>query len=418
MVSQRDIRIDNSRTQGGISRLGATKPSGETYSFQPNDTFPKGTVGSSTGIFTTGGQKVGAGAVAAQPTERTVVKDGRTYTYRNGKLVNVSQGYQDVNARNEFAATQQAAKDFAAQNPDTSGADLSTGGGVPKGVQTLTDALIARLQGGGYGSQYQPAIDTLQGLLEADKASLASQGYMAPVTALQGQLDKMYGLSQKGITDANAALLNYLTANMSNPFANVQAQTATLQPGFADLLATQGVSGEPIANEAAAAREAAQTAGGQFQNLLNVMSSLQSAGLGSLKNEAALQNQYANQALEAQKAAYGQQLLGQGEALRKDLADQIRKNTTDISALLGQKSSAKETLQGQLIDLIAKGGKVSPSVMKDIFGTDVTSETKGSTEYGSFKEALKAMHPNFKGTVADAKKKFPKLAASFSPKKK
>jgi hypothetical protein len=261
---------------------------------------------------------------------------------------------------------------------------------------------------------------------------------------MQGQLSNLYGQAQGNIGAANTALMNYLAQNMTNPFANVQAQTGVADPALAGLLEQQGVSGEPLQAEVAAAREAAQVGGGQFQNLLNVMSGLQTAGLQSRQSEQGLANLFAQQALEANKAGYGQQLLGKGEELRQGLEQQIRDDSALLAGLQGKKGSSKETLQGQLIELLGKGGKVDKGTLTSIFGTadqkdastkteetsQVTGKTKGKAatraqavkqapkNYGTFNKAVKAMHPNFKGSIAEAKKKFPKLAASFQPKKK
>jgi|LakMenEpi03Aug12_release.lakeMendotaPanAssembly.Ray.scaffolds.fasta_scaffold34067_3 hypothetical protein len=415
---------------------------------------PKPPKKNSTGVYTTGGMPAGAqnvlrgsvrGAGTPVISDKKVTKDGRTYTYRGGQLMGVSTTPQEIESRNVFAGTNQAAQDFADQTPDYTGANLSTGGsGVAPGVQSATDALIAALRGGSYGQEYDPSIGALEGLLGTNRASLQSGAYMAPVTAMQGQLSNLYGQAQGNIGAANTALMNYLAQNMTNPFANVQAQTGVADPALAGLLEQQGVSGEPLQAEVAAAREAAQVGGGQFQNLLNVMSGLQTAGLQSRQSEQGLANLFAQQALEANKAGYGQQLLGKGEELRQGLEQQIRDDSALLAGLQGKKGSSKETLQGQLIELLGKGGKVDKGTLTSIFGTadqkdastkteetsQVTGKTKGKAatraqavkqapkNYGTFNKAVKAMHPNFKGSIAEAKKKFPKLAASFQPKKK
>ena len=386
-----------------------------------------------TGVYTTGGkpagsQNVTAGSARGAGTpviaDKKVTKGGRTYTYRQGRLVGVSTAPKEIESRNVAAATNQAKSDYEAQVEDTSGANLSTGGGVKPGVQNATDALIAALRGGGYGQEYDQPIGALQGLLGTNRASLESKGYMDPVTALQGQLRTMYDQSLGNIGSANTALMSYLAQNMTNPFANVQAQNAVADPVLAGLLEQQGVSAEPLQGEVAAAREAAQLGGGQFQNLLDVMSGLQSAGLQSRQAEQGLANLFAQQALEANRAGYGQQLLGRGEELRQGLEDQIREDAALLAGLQGKKGAAKETLQGQLIGLLAEGGKVDKGTLKSVFGADVTDKSKDKTasvkksasQYDTFGQAVKAMHPNFKGSLAQAKKKFPKLAASFKKK--
>lgn len=380
-----------------------------------------------TGVFTTGGKSVGKSYTTMPGSERKVMKDGQEYTYVNGRLVGVSQGRptqalrRDVSQKNQAARDVEVWKQEQANAYPTGTAGGSSGDGTSRAVQAATDALLASIRGGGYGQQYQPGIEALQGLLDADRASLQSGAYMAPVTALQGQLGTIYDQSKGNIGAANTALMDWLSKNMTNPFANVQAQTGVVDPALAGLLEQQGVSGEPLQAEVAAAREAAQFGGGQFQNLLDVMSGLQASGLQSRQAEQGLANLFAQQALEANKAGYGQQLLGRGEELRQNLEDRIRGGITDIAGLQGQKAGAKETLQGQLIDLIAKGGDVSKDVMKQVFGSDVTDSAKDkassvkkqASQYDTFKQAVKAMHPNFKGSTAQAKKKFPKLAAAF-----
>ena len=417
----RDIRIDKSKTGGirSIPTTTSTVPQSATYSFAPNDTVPK----SSTGVFTSGNQPLSqvdaSNAGVNLAGEQTVVKGGRTYTYRNGKLVNVSQGSGDVIRRNESAAANQAAADFAAQNPDYSGANLGTGGsGVAPGVQSATDAIARLLGSGAYGQQYDPSISALQNMLTENQTALQSGSYLTPINALQDQLTKLYGQSQGNIGAANTALMNYLAANMANPYASLQAQQAVTAPQFSDLLAQQGVSAAPLQAEADIQRQAANDAAAQFQNMAGVLGALQGAGLSSRQAEAQMADTFAKQALEANKAGYGQQLLGMGEDLRQSLQDKIRQGVADVASVQGKKSEDKTTLQGQLVDLLAKGGKLPAGTLKDVFGFDVTDTSKGdgsvkSGEFKTFKDALKAKHPNFKGSVADAKKKFPKLAAKF-----
>lgn len=420
-MAPRDVYIDGGgRIGGGLSGI-KKKPA--DWTFQPNDVYPKGT----TGVFTTGGKPMTqmdamkAGITVAG--EQKVNKGGRVYTYRNGVLVGVTEGKQDVDRRNIQAGINQARADDAAQQPDLSGADLSTGGGVPRGVQSATDALLARLTGGQYGQQYNPAIEALKSQLGLDQTALTSGSYLNPITALQGQLGTLYDQSKGNIGLANTALVNYLAANMANPYANVQAQQAVTAPQFAELLGIQGVSAEPLQAEAALQSQAAGDAAAQFQNLLGVMGSLQGAGLSSRQAEAAMADTFAKQMLEANKAGYGQQLLGMGEGLRQDLADQIRKGAVDVATLEGQKATSKESLQDKLIELLTKGGTAGTEQLKKAFGGegDVTGKASSRAaavkdapkNYDSFKEAVKAMHPNFKGSTADAKKKFPKLAAAF-----
>lgn len=420
-MAPRDIYIDGGgRIGGGLSGI-KKKPADWTY--QPNDVVPKGT----TGVFTTGGKPMTqtdamkSGMTVAG--EQKVTKGGKVYTYRNGVLVGVSEGKQDVDRRNIQAGINQARADDAAQQPDLSGADLSTGGGAPKGVQSATDALLAQLTGGQYGQQYNPAIEALKSQLGLDQTALTSGSYLNPITALQGQLGTLYDQAKSNVGLANTALVNYLAANMTNPYANVQAQQAVTAPQFAELLGLQGVSAEPLQAEAALQAQTAGDTAAQFQNLLGVMGALQGAGLSSRQAEATMADTFAKQMLEANKAGYGQQLLGMGEGLRQDLADRITKGAVDVATLEGQKATAKETLQGQLIDLLTKGGTASKGLLQKAFGGDGDVTGKPSSKaaavkdapknYDSFKEAVKAMHPNFKGSTADAKKKFPKLAAAF-----
>lgn len=470
--------------QGGLEQIGVKKKPG-TYSFQPNDVYPKGT----TGVYASGGQPVSQPAGVKVAGEKKVTKDGRVYTYRNGVLVGVTRGPQDVERANIQAGINQARTDANVQNPPIGNVDISTGGtSVPKSVQTSTDVLAALLKGGNYGAEYDPVIgaiqsdldakraaltagqygleydpliESLQGQLTANQQALDTGSYLNPITALQGQLNTLYGQAQGNIGAANTALMNYLAANMANPYANVQAQGAVSAPQFADLLGEQGVSTAPLQAEAALQSQIAGDTGAQFKNLLGVLGSLQGAGAQSRGVEAQMADTFAKQMLEANKGAYGQQLLGMGEDLRQGLQEQIRQGTLDIGGLKGQKGAAKTGLESQiselgaglaeifskragaksdvqdkLIDLVGKGGTLSEGDIKDIFGAEKPKTTgtktaaKGPTKaekaaarkdvvagakdnYDTFKDAVKALHPNFTGSLADARKKFPKLAAAF-----
>lgn len=274
---------------------------------------------SGTGIYTTSGK---------MNNDKTVSKGGRGYTYRNGRLVGVTRGAEDVDRANQQAAINQARIEDAAQQGDFSNSDLSTGaGGGKTGVQSATNAVLALLRSGGFNQPYK---------------------------GMQAQLGTIYGQAGANISDANKALMDYLAANVTNPYVGVSPQAAVVQPQFQQLLQEQGVSGVPLQQELASQQGTAGESAAQFRNLLDVMSGVQRAGMESQRSEAQLADLFARQLLEANRAAAEQQLLGLGQ-------------------------ERKTGLQDKLIELLAGGGSVPKSVLDKVLGVTKKPKVGGKT---------------------------------------
>lgn len=160
---------------------------------------------------------------------------------------------------------------------------------------------------------------------------LTSGAYRKPYEDLQSQLQGLYTDAGGQINTAMNALKSSLQAQ-ANPYAGFQAQNVQATPQLSELLASQGVSANPLQQLAAATQ--AQNAG-QASAFNNLVSSL-----GTIYG--------ANQAGQISDVA----------AQRADLQNQLEQSRLGFGAQLNEKAMGQQqNLMTMLLTALAKGGK-------------------------------------------------------------
>ena len=271
-----------------------------------------------------------------------------------------------------------------------------------------------RLASGGYRGN----ADTLLGLIDTQN----QQGQ----TAIQGQYDTGTGNINAGY-DTGLGMINsgygdlnkYLNANQIDPYANLQQQVSPVNNAMADYLSAYGVSNDPVNQQVQASQMANQEGANSFNQLQQLMSANQlSNNQSNLGVSQAAQN-YATTGLGTQRAGY----LANAEAARmsamNQLMDQIDQARYGVEEGVGNRKNAlEEAIIGAGGDIGAGPDDVNPDTGRvdapPVATTRAQKVADAPNKYGSFKEALKDMSPNYKfTTMAAAKKAFKPLAAAF-----
>ena len=271
-----------------------------------------------------------------------------------------------------------------------------------------------RLASGGYRGN----ADTLLGLIDTQnqQGQTAIQGqYDTGTGNINAGYDTALGMTNTGYDDLN----KYLNANQIDPYANLQQQVSPVNNAMADYLSAYGVSNDPVNQQVQASQMANQEGANSFNQLQQLMSANQlSNNQSNLGVSQAAQN-YATTGLGTQRAGY----LANAESARmsamNQLMDQIDQARYGVEEGVGNRKNALEEA------IIGAGGDIgagSDDVMTDVGRVDAppVATTRAQkvadapNKYGSFKEALKVMSPNYKfTTMAAAKKAFKPLAAAF-----
>ena len=147
---------------------------------------------------------------------------------------------------------------------------------------------------------------------------LTSGQYRAPQDQLMSVLQQQYGAATPQINTAYDNLVSQLQAQQ-NPYAGITAQATPVTPQLEQLLQSQGVSTDPLQQFATALNTQNQGQATAFQNLINTMSGMESAGQKSMIDAANAQRAQALAALEGQRAGFGTQLESQAAGRQQDL---------------------------------------------------------------------------------------------------
>ena len=257
-------------------------------------------------------------------------------------------------------------------------ADMLRGNAFTKDFENL---------GQGYANTYNTANKELDTLLQnqgsqAEELRSALEGqYRTGKADLLRQLGIAGGAAESQIGSAMDQLSSYLKANQVNPYANFQVAgaptgEAAIAPSMRDLLATQGVSAQPLEQFAQATGQQNQAQADAFANIARIM-----AGTTAQANAARLADTEAQRAgaltgLAANRAAaeYGvnqqtQDLLNQlaaqdfqrrqglsqlGLEQRLNLENQLAER---MAGLAGTQASTRQQYIQMLMNAIAKGGR-------------------------------------------------------------
>lgn len=210
------------------------------------------------------------------------------------------------------------------------------------------NALINYYKSGGYKSgtdALMSGYDTMQGTSEA-----AIRQQLADSLAGIGEsYGSAQGLTEQGYGD----LINYLSANQQDPYSQVRVQNAVpAQLEAQGLLEARGALSPDVLAYQQAVTSAGQSGAEQYQNLLNVLSSLNKSGNISRASEAQMGRNIALTGLGEQRAGYESGLKSSANQALSQLASQIAQKKLEAQAQAdAQAQSLLETLAGLGIDV-------------------------------------------------------------------
>jgi hypothetical protein len=210
------------------------------------------------------------------------------------------------------------------------------------------NALINYYNSGAYRSGIDSQLagyDTMRGTSEA----AINQQLADSLAGIGESYGKAQGLTEQGYGD----LINYLSANQQDPYSQVRVQnTAPVQLEGAGYLQSQNALSPDVLAYQQAVSSAGQSGAEQYQNLLNVLSSLNKSGNISRASEAQMGRNVALTGLGEQRAGYESGLRSSANQALTQLASQIAQKKLEAQAqadALAQ--SLLETLAGLGVDV-------------------------------------------------------------------
>ena len=215
-------------------------------------------------------------------------------------------------------------------------------------AEAKKNALIDYYKSGGYRSgtdALMSGYDTMRGTSEA-----AINQQLADSLAGIGE---SYGTAQNLTEQGYGQLLDYLSKNQQDPYSQVRVQNAApVQLEAQGLLEARGALSPDVLAYQQAVSSAGQSGAEQYQNLLNVLSSLTKQGGESRATEAQMARNFALTGLGEQRAGYESGLKSSAQSALTQLANQIAQKKLDAQAQAdAQAQSLLETLAGLGVDV-------------------------------------------------------------------
>jgi hypothetical protein len=213
-------------------------------------------------------------------------------------------------------------------------------------AKALTDYYTS----GGYKSGLKSQLAGYDAMQASSEAAINKQ--LADSLAGIGQ---SYGTAQQMTEQGYGDLINYLSANQQDPYAQVRVQnSAPVQLEAQGLLQARGALSPDVLAYQQAVSSAGQSGADQYQNLLNVLSSLNKSGNTSRASEAQMGRNMALTGLGEQRAGYESGLKSSASSALAQLANQIAQQKLEAQAQSdAQAQSLLETLAGLGIDVSA-----------------------------------------------------------------
>ena len=228
--------------------------------------------------------------------------------------------------------------------------DISKDQSAAQQSTAKANALIDYYTSGGYKSGLNSQLagyDTMQASSEA-----AINKQLADSLAGIGE---SYGTAQQMTEQGYGDLINYLSANQQDPYAGVRVQnSAPVQLEAQGMLESRGALSPDVLAYQQAVSSAGQSGADQYQNLLNVLSSLNKSGNVSRASEAQMGKNMALTGLGQQRAGYESGLKSSAGSALTQLANQMSQKKLEAQAQAdAQAQSLLETLAGLGIDVSA-----------------------------------------------------------------
>jgi hypothetical protein len=327
--------------------------------------FNLGPIGGGSGTIPRGVTTSGAKPVIQKDygeTKRTV--NGKTYTYRNGVLMGVSEPGQG-DTRSDYAAVTQATSDAQTEAERLQGLmDLYKNIGNGKVDNTAAyaqNALNYLRNNPNTGAEYDPLITNQQGMVNSIQNQLTSGSYKDPYNALRENLKTTYDNANTNIGAANTGLLAALRNSPYSGMKNISLSDNIGDAGLLSFLQGQGVTTQPLQNQIAANQSDATASKNQFGNMISMLAAAEEASRASRIAEANFGNTFANQGLQANKAAYETQIGAQEQSRQQELTDQLPALQSALAELLGKQTASRQGNKDTMVELMTKGAKMPKS---------------------------------------------------------
>ena len=306
------------------------------------------------------------------------------------------------------SAGKDSALDWAKWNAEQSAAKNTT----DTQLRAL-QGLQGRLASGGYRGN----ADALLGLIN-DQNTQGQAAIQGNYTTGMGNINAGYDTAQGMINTGYGDLNKYLTANQSNPYANLQQQVSPVNNAMANYLSAYGVSNDPVNQQVQASQMANQQGADSYNQLQQLMSANQLANNQSNLDVSQMAQNYATTGLGAQRAGYQANADTARTSAMNQLMDQINQARYGVEQDAGTRKNALEeaiiAAGGSLDGSMAGGGVDGKTVAPGSATARSQSVAAAADNYPNFKAALADLNPNYKfTTMAAAKKKFPALAGKF-----
>lgn len=168
-------------------------------------------------------------------------------------------------------------------------------------------------------------------------------------------INESYGTAQTLTEQGYNQLLDYLSKNQQDPYSQVRVQNAApVQLEAQGLLEARGALSPDVLAYQQAVSSAGQSGAEQYQNLLNVLSSLTKQGGESRATEAQMARNLALTGLGEQRAGYESGLKSSASSALSQLASQIAQKKLEAQAQADAQAQALlETLAGLGVDVSA-----------------------------------------------------------------
>lgn len=224
------------------------------------------------------------------------------------------------------------------------------------------DALMDYYKSGAYRTGVDSQLagyDTMRGTSEA-----AINQQLADSLAGIGE---SYGTAQNLTEQGYGQLLDYLSKNQQDPYSQVQVQNAApVQLEALGMLQNRGALSPDVLAYQQAVSSAGQSGAEQYQNLLNVLSSLTKRGGESRASEAQMARTTALAGLGEQRAGYESGLKSSASSALSQLASQIAQKKLEAQAQADAQAQALlETLAGLGVDVTALINPPAPPPVDD-----------------------------------------------------
>lgn len=217
-------------------------------------------------------------------------------------------------------------------------------------AEAKKNALIDYYTSGGYRSGTDALMSGYDTMQKTSEAAINKQ----LADSLAG-IGESYGTAQNLTEQGYNQLLDYLSKNQQDPYSQVRVQNvAPTQLEAQGLLQARGALSPDVLAYQQAVSSAGQSGAEQYQNLLNVLSSLTKQGGESRATEAQMARNLALTGLGEQRAGYESGLKSSASSTLSQLASQMAQKKLEAQAQADAQAQALlETLAGLGVDVNA-----------------------------------------------------------------